>query len=41
LFGRYLLANGDNIMLSSRIRLNFAKRYYGELRSFIDALNAL
>jgi hypothetical protein len=34
------IADEDKIDFA-RIRLNFAKRYYGELRSFIDALNAL
>jgi hypothetical protein len=33
------VADGDKLELA-RVRLNFAKRYYGQLRSLIDALNA-
>jgi len=34
------IADDDKVDFA-RIRLNFAKRYYGELRTFIDALNNL
>jgi uncharacterized protein (TIGR00730 family) len=34
------VADDDKLDLP-RVRLNFAKRYYGQLRSLIDALNAL
>jgi uncharacterized protein (TIGR00730 family) len=34
------VADGDKLELP-RVRLNFAKRYYGQLRSLIDSLNAL
>jgi hypothetical protein len=34
------VADNDKLELA-RIRLNFAKRYYGDLRSLIDALNDL
>jgi hypothetical protein len=34
------VADGDKLDLP-RLRLNFAKRYYGELRALIDSINAL
>ena len=34
------VADGDKLELP-RVRLHFAKRYYGQLRSLIDSLNAL
>jgi hypothetical protein len=34
------VADNDKLDLP-RVRLNFAKRYYGQLRNLIDALNAL
>jgi hypothetical protein len=34
------VADNDKLELA-RLRLNFAKRYFGQLRSLIDAVNAL